>query len=786
MKNLCKRIVSFVLVISFVLTTASWVFAAQEVYLGDLRLVYADSYREAQQILADSEFKDYRLLNENLNEGTGEIGTWLAYKTTTDIEDAITDLAVMQMNGGYEEGNYQQMIQQSMEEYTQFGQIYQQAIDYFVQAYDAGDFLADAAYRQLNLYTTITDEKLGIKIPDYDGELFGDVLYNGIGDSDLATIFLQGNSYALQNIRSLLAMGVSYNQDGSHYLEKVAQEVSRLASDPALYAGEDYDQLALLISGCILTFQKMFKELSAYEGEMNYYDDQQTDLEIKYAEYKSFADRMREVSYLNGQTLYEFCLGYTLNKADLSSLYPLAAALNEGQAAMTRVNHYYDVVRYSMSDYPQETLEEMICEQEELYADAPFDIYTGVDRSIYYGSFALTSDAYRADAYTESGFLDYMFREQTALGVSSVLSFAGGTALSIWAVRNTLAAKQAAIQLQQDAATQFAANKAAAIKAAQYAKDNVGITTGNTIAVGDASSLGNAAVSYGPTYDDVANALLTKYGANPDLVSQPFFMKMHGLTCKSSLMDKADLAMAKKMNEEFNRALSTNQKQTAQALKDAQEMTQNVSDVGSSVSGATVALYVAGGLLLLYSVISLGLTVAYYYNPTYDDVPVALVDLVETSDGDRYIKYDVVYEAQDKKGKYSAGDLNAFEAQRWNALYYTKSYEAGKPLLADEFSFSNSNNKAKTGYAPVHRFGEVVCYDLNKYNFNDDTSIYLSVKQSKNDKSAVAQVPQVVGSIFTNGFWLLFGASGALVGMCATLGAQKLWGIRKKTKNEVL
>lgn len=33
---------------------------------------------------------------------------------------------------------------------------------------------------------------------------------------------------------------------------------------------------------------------------------------------------------------------------------------------------------------------------------------------------------------------------------------------------------------------------------------------------------------------------------------------------------------------------------------------------------------------------------------------------------------------------------------------------------------------------PFHRFAEVVCYDLNKYNFDDDTSIYLSVKQSKN------------------------------------------------------
>jgi hypothetical protein len=192
-------------------------------------------------------------------------------------------------------------------------------------------------------------------------------------------------------------------------------------------------------------------------------------------------------------------------------------------------------------------------------------------------------------------------------------------------------------------------------------------------------------------------------------------------------------------------------------------------------------LFIVGGAMLLASAVSMGLTVLSYYNPGYDDIPLSMVDMIETQYGDRYIKYDVVREAEEKKdGVYAAGDLNAFEAQRWNALYYTKSYEAGKPLLADEFSVSTSNNKAKDGYTPVHRFGEEVCYDLNKYNFSDKSpSIYLSVKQSKNDKSAVADVPKVVGSIFGGGLWMLFGGAGALFGVGGTLGTQALLKKRK-------
>ena len=187
MSKVFRRLLAFVLVVSLLLTANMTAFAAaEEEYLSDLRLVYAEDYSEAKEILEGTEFKGYELLNENLNEGTNEIGVWLAFKTTTDIEDAITDLSVMQMQGGYQEGNYQEMIKESLTEYEKLSETYMEAVEYFAEAYDAEHFLAVAAYRQLNLYTSITDPKLGIKIPSFDGEKLGDIFYEGIDKKEHA------------------------------------------------------------------------------------------------------------------------------------------------------------------------------------------------------------------------------------------------------------------------------------------------------------------------------------------------------------------------------------------------------------------------------------------------------------------------------------------------------------------------------------------------------------------------------------------------------------------------
>ena len=169
-----------------------------------------------------------------------------------------------------------------------------------------------------------------------------------------------------------------------------------------------------------------------------------------------------------------------------------------------------------------------------------------------------------------------------------------------------------------------------------------------------------------------------------------------------------------------------------------------------------------------------------YYHPNYDEIPRIMVDVVDTDEGNSYVIYDVVCEPETKNGIYPAADLNAFKGQRWNALYYTKDAAAGKPLLAD-FAVSSNNNRPEKGYAAVHRFDEVICYDLNKNNYAYDcATIFLSIEQSNKQKTLV-EGPQVVGSIFGAGVWLIAGGVGAVLGIGGTLGTQAF--LKKKKKD---
>ena len=773
MKRVFRNLVAFVLVLSIIITSHISSFAAaEEVYISDLRIIYADSYSEAKEILSETAFKNYKLLNENLNDGTKEIGVWLAYDTTTDIEDAITDLAIMQMNGGYQSGNFQEMIKASLEEYEKMGEKYETVIDYFSTAYDDDYFLAKLAYRQLNLYNV---ETIGISTkPTFEGELLGDIFYEGIDSKELAIMFMEGNKYALNNIRSLLAMGASYNEDGLTYLEKVGEAAKEMNDDPEIYDGEDYDDIAKNMVITLTTIRDMIKELEAYEDELNFNDEEVTDEELKYVEHKALANMLRDVEYLDGKTLYEFVKNYDGNKSDYSKLYPLVAALNEGQTALVELICYYDVIRYSMASFPEEYLEKEVAALEKKYEDDPFNVYEGVDRTVYKGTFALTSAAYRADAYNEEKTLaDAFFGHPLSiiLTATEITVGAGGLGLMIWGAFERKA-ENAAANTPPDV---LIANAKAAFQAKKEAALN---------------SVASSKVLYVTKFKcgDMMDTLMGKYFAETDISGMTFANKVEYFmqnraevtlngTDQMYFNDIENQYIGAKLN--FDR---TNPSSTNYVNEQVQNATAAAQSGGMAIS---TMLFLVGGMMLLASAFTLGYTAYSYYHPSYRDIPVALVDMIETDHGDRYIKYDVVYEAEAKEnGSYAAGDLNAFEAQRWNALYYTKSYEAGKALLADEFILSTTNNKAKDGYTPVHRFGELICYDLNKYNFSDKApSIYLSVKQSKHDKAAVEDVPQVVGSIFANGIWALIGGIGALVGVGGTLGTQALLK-KKNTKDQ--
>ena len=786
MNKTIKRIISLLLTVCLSFLATAPVFAADEdeEYLSDLRLIYADSFDEATEIIADSNLEGYKIFNANLNANTGKKGVYLAYLTTTDIEDAITDISVMQMNGGYKEGNYQEMIKQSLAEYTAMGNIYLQAIDYFVNAYNSGDFLAKSAYRQLNFYSGL-DER--------DGERLGDIFRSDITDVELATMFMEGNLYVLNNIRSLLAMGVSYNEDGKHYLDKVADEAAKMTENPNVYNNEDFSDLAAMIAGSVLTFGDMFTELSAYEGELDYTDETFTDLELQYAEYKSFADRMREVNYLGGKTLYDFCLEYKFNGNDLSSLYPLVAALNDGQEAITRVSHYYDVVLYSMSDLPEESIEAELASLEEKYSEIAFNVYAGVDRTIYDGTFALTSAAYRADAYTADGFWGFLADPSNGLGIATITTAGVSIACAVWGICRTVKAsmmKTAAYNAVQDA--QFAFNTAVLEAAHNTRNISLLVTATQYLKYGGTVDVAGKTFNASNIGDDVVNALFDK--VFPSLADKNNDFATKVLMLKSATGPQRTGTMSVFEEDILDDVLSAGYHhndgsyyQLKNALNDAKTASAKTTETVSQMSGLTKALYVTGGISLLVSAVTMGISIYNYYHPTYDDIPTAMVDLIDTKDGDRYIKYDVVYEVETQAdGKLIAADLNAFSANRWNALYYTKSYEAGKPLLAGEFVVSNTSNVPGEKHMPVHRFGEVVCYNLNKYNFNDDHLVYLSVKQSDNQKAAVADVPEVIGSFFGKGFLVIAGGVGLVAGIGGTIASREVVKTAKSKKDDNL
>ena len=773
MRKITKCLISMMLVISLLFMATVPAFAAwwDEEYISDLRLVYANEYKKAKGILLEAGLRDYKVLSTNLNENTDKIGVFLAYKTTTNIEEAITDIAVMQMNGGYNEGNYQEMIRQSYIDYLEFGENYLAAIDYFNEAYDAGHYLSEIAHRQLNFYNVVTEGSP--KIPDFEGERLGDIFYGGIDASDLATMFMEGNAYALDNIRSLIAMGVSYNADGKTYLEKVADEAEKYSANNDVYANEDFGRLAAIIAPTITVFRDMFKELEAHEGELNYEDEEITEKELYYAEYKVMSEMAKATNYLDGKTFYRFCLDYKIDLGDCSQLYPLVAALNDGQKAMTEVAHFYDVVRYSMTLEKNEDIEAKLSEMEEKYSQNPFNVYTGVDRTIYNDSFALTGDAYRADASTESGLAEALYGGKLP-GFNIAATVVG-----------SLGAAYLAYGLGKFGYSVWTASRAISAYDVQY--DSI---VNNFLSNANVDNISNVfSYYYADTPTEIVNSMFkdcikSQFSSySPEeyagwTISQKY---AHLETyCNLNTIHDGRLVDAfSKVNTQFGK-YAAKDPVFMSAQGKASVATQNVKDSLGFLKGAAIV----GGLMMLVSAVKLGYSMWHYYHPEYSDIPTAMVDLIDTPDGDRYIKYDVVYEAEPRSdGTLIAADLNAFSGERWNALYYTKNYEAGKPLLAGEFEVSNKNNVPRENYMPVHRFGEVVSYNLNKYNFDDDYTIYLSVKQSKKQKAAIADVPEIVGSVVSTGHMILAGGVGAILGVGGTFGTVEI--IRRR-KNKAI
>ena len=661
-----KRIISLLLIVAtlFATLTINVGAARQEEYLSEVALVYEDSIEDAKKAI---EGTDWKLLEHDLNANADYMiddGVYLIYKTSTNVEDAITDLRIMDMYGGYSTSNYKKQLEASRKEYMKAVSYIRIASAEFRELYKAGDEMAKLAYRQMNYYKDVGETDM----------FMGDFLLNIPSDEALVTAMMEGNMYVVTNLISLLAIGISGGSD-KNLAERIVEkyEVRDTLTDTHYYDAttaliDEFRELAAII-----------KRYDALADQYDLTDEDVSEEEFQFiANYASIAMILDRIPY-GDVSLKEFIVKDDLTAKDL---YPVIAALSEGQMALVDIGALTTVLRYNAPSKSIDELYKVVRETEREITDENgnlkiFNVYAGVDRSIFKGNFAFTTAAERQQAltgveWTSDYYMLNKMEDEVPYALVGSLAAAGSVVGLVPLGMYKLTAPVAAAALR--------AGQAGAMKTIEY---------------------------------KIASFLLGsgKYAAvNP--------LKIF---------------------------------------------------VAAGV-GLIVAAFGVAGISMWYG----------YYNPDYTPIPNVMVDVKETDLGDKYVKYTAAKVYEDGALSEKNADLNAYEGKEWNALYYTKDATAGNCLTAN-FVFSDSSSAVARRYQGISMFGETDAFNLNSHVFNADAKgAYLTVRYSTAKKTA-AEVPTVVGSIFSGGgLYVVAALGGAVVGIGGTLLLQKAAKAKKK------
>ena len=381
-----RRIIALLLVFATLLTLTTFgASAASEEYISEVALVYEDTLEEAKAAIAGT---DWKIFEQDLNPNADYViddGVFLIYKTSTNVEDAITDLRVMDMYGGFSISNYEKQLEASRAEYKRMADYVRTAAAEFKALYEAGDPMALLAYRQMNYYK------------DSDtGMLMGEFMLNFPTDDAFITVMMEGNSIIVSNLISLLAVGLA---DAEHSL---AERVNELYAIRDTLTDTEYYNDAEALNSALEALAAKIKRYDTLEDKYNLYDE-----EMGEEEYSFVKDFATIALLTEGIQLGDVTLAGLLRKGNwsMSDLYPLVAAFSDGQMALIRMGAFETILKYATPSDSVEALNEVLAELEKELTDENgnikvIDLYMGVDRSIFKGNFAMTNAAERRQALT--------------------------------------------------------------------------------------------------------------------------------------------------------------------------------------------------------------------------------------------------------------------------------------------------------------------------------------------------------------------------------------------------
>ena len=699
--------------------------ATEKTYVKEVRISTAADEATAKQWLTEN---GYLVLDVNLNQKSGGDAVYMGYITTTNPDEAITDMAVMQMDGGYSFAEYEAMIEERKKDIDAMLSSISVAIETARDNYTKGYAGAVKACEILNTF-----------VEDDSGKYLGDLIFVENFDREIINkIFLQGNSDITMIVYNMLALACVDIGEETNWLAKLDKLDVYAEYDPLVY-----DELSRKMFS---SFEEIHDLLEYYEKHCKEIDENPEALEGMTDE--ELADYYPE-NYGNATLVYHTLSKYKYgngtvadffakdpNEIDTEEFYPLFSAMTPAERDVSVLVGLEQMIVFaqndtdSLNEYFENLKEEIVYHK----IDGKISVYANVDRSLFDGGVALTNKALRESAST--GDSSWYSEDNINLGLSITLGSLAGVSLAT-SIAVLATSEKLNGALQRSIARYYTDVELASIAAVE--KREVAI---------------------------VCQELAAQYGA-----IETFLPEYQIITSVDDLTYFLPYEIVSENTELLVDAEYSSRKARLKALDEANDA--RVSAMNRSMGTINTVAYVALGLSLLVEAVRIGIKLYNYYHPEYSAIPRIIVDEIATEADNYYIIY---YAALDQDGEYA--DLNAWRGQRWNALYTTKDKDAGDPILASGLTAKVKDSSMPTAQSyGVHYFGETGACNISRYLLKKTSpATYMFFTR---DHSL-----RVTASTFSRGTVITFASIGLLggiaIGSLGVIGAGKL----KKKKDE--
>lgn len=402
MEKIIRVFIAGLLAVTLALTAPLQAFAAgKETYISEVAIETGSTAEEAKRKLEDAGYTVYDSNISNCGNSSDTAGyMYIGYKTTTDPDEAITDMRLMHMGGGYSYAEYEQILKQKQEEVGRMvEQLFTAVIEY--RAYYMAEIpAAVTAYEMLN---QLREDDSGLLMGDF-------FLDRSMTYEDYTKVLMQCSTAVLITIENALAIACSVSRErGLRDLadcdpEDFVGETQYEAVAADIYNDIPYVQNSLAIyanSGLTSADGATEEEVSAAFAELPENE------EITWMDSFAFAKLLEGIELSDGSSLYDLVMTDP-DELTTEDFYPLASVLSDGQAAMINVAGFKNVIIAALTEDDSWNR----VDQYSYKTDEPISVYTGIDRSLFEGGVALTSKAMvEAAANTELGWFGSLDKE---------------------------------------------------------------------------------------------------------------------------------------------------------------------------------------------------------------------------------------------------------------------------------------------------------------------------------------------------------------------------------------